>query len=302
MSGFGPGGFGTVGFGTGASGAALTFTLVSVTPVAENRLRLTYSDAVYYSGIGDPQDAANISKFSVAVDPTTTGLDGAPGRPVGVMKAVLSPAAEVGSLYGWCIDLLLDRAMSPHPVQYTVTSDGVWNASRTAVDPVSLPFVGLHMELARPALDTPSRSRDFAFPPLATPANDTGLLTTPSSPSSPIATYRSNGRGDYAYDEGVVGLKKRVMRRLITRPGAFAHLGKSYGVGVPQQLKRLATAKIVQQLANEAQKQIAEEPDVSVVRVTASVDAANNLVRFVILIRSVGGQAISLSPTFRAAA
>lgn len=304
MSGFGAGGFGSTGFGTGgAMVPAPAFTLAAVTPIAENRLRLTYTEPVYYSGIGDPQDASQISKFSVAVVAGSTGLDGAPGRDVGVIASVLSPASEVGALFGWCVDLVLDRAMSPHPVQYVVTSDGVWNATLTAVDPVSLPFVGVHMELGRPALDVPTRSRDFAFPPLSSPANDnTGLVVGSVPAAAVLATYRSNGRGDYAYDEGIVGLKKRVMRRLTTRPGGFAHLGRSYGVGVPQQLKKLATSKVVQQLATEAQKQIAEEPDVAVVRVTAMVDAAHNLVRFSILIRAVGGQAVSLSPSFRTAA
>lgn len=304
--GFGGGGFGGMpfgGLGGGGGGGGPTFAMVAVAPVAENRLRLTYSSAVYFSGIGDPQDAAVTTKYSVAADPSSTGLDGAPARAVSVVAAVLSPAIEVGVLYGWCIDLLLDRALSPHPASYTATSNGVWNSTLTAVDPDTLPFLGVHMEIAQPVVNEPRRTRDFAYPPLAV-ANDQGGLITSSSNAvaSPVGTYRTNGRGDYAYDEGLVGLKKRIFRRLVTRPGGFAHLGLAYGVGVPQMLKKLATPMIVQQLISEAEKQIAQEPDVAKVRVTATVDAAHNLVRFTVLVRMVSGQALSVPAAFPMAA
>jgi hypothetical protein len=302
MSGFGGSGFGSASFGAGAA-SGLTFALVSVVPVAENRLRLTYSDLVYFSGIGDPQDAAMIEKYAVTVDPSTKGLDGAPARAVSVISAVLSPLSDVGALYGACIDLALDRPMSPHPAQYTVTSNGVWNATRTAVDPVTLPFVGVHMGIAQPSLDSPRRSRDFAYPPLATTNDNAGLITSSSNAIAlPTGTYRTNGRGDYAYDEGAVGLKKRIFRRLVTRPGSFAHLGPSYGVGIPQRLKKLATAMTVQHLVSEAEKQIAQEPDVAKVRVSATIDAANNLVRFTILVRMTTGQALNVPAAFPMAA
>jgi len=306
MSGFGSGGFGSMPFGdTGGVIVAPSIQLVSAAPVAENVIRLTYSRLVYYSGIGDAHDAALISKYAVVADSTTTGIDGAAARAVNVIAAELSALSDVGAaLFGMCIDLTLDRMMSPYPAVYSATSDGVWSSNLDAVDPATTPpFFGVHMEIAQPVINEPRRTRDFAYPPLAV-ANDQGGLITSSSNAvaSPVGTYRTNGRGDYAYDEGLVGLKKRIFRRLVTRPGGFAHLGLAYGVGVPQMLKKLATPVMVQQLISEAEKQIAQEPDVAKVRVTATIDAAHNLVRFSILVRMVSGQALSVPAAFPMAA
>lgn len=302
MSGLGAGAFGEIPFGDDGDLAA-PLTIIAVAPISENRVRVTYSRAIYFSEIGDPQDGADITKYAVTPVAGTTGLDGAGVRAVRVISVVLSPMSDVGVLFGACVDLVLDRAMSPHPTQYTASSEGVWSANLDAVDPSSAPFFGVHMEIAQPSTDEPRRTRDFAYPPLATANDNAGLVTSSANaPASPVGTYRTNGRGDYAYDEGIVGLKKRIFRRLVTRPGGFAHLGLTYGVGVPQKLKKLATPMAVQQLISEAEKQIAQEPDVAKVRVTATIDAAHNLVRFTILVRMVSGQALSVPAAFPMAA
>lgn len=76
--------------------------------------------------------------------------------------------------------------------------------------------------------------------------------------------------GDYASDLPPATLKKRVVRRLITKKDAYAHL-PGYGVGIPQMAKQLARPGVLALKAAEAESQISQEPDVRSVSCTAQI-------------------------------
>jgi hypothetical protein len=83
-------------------------------------------------------------------------------------------------------------------------------------------------------------------------------------------SFSVTGGGDIADHGDVEALKKRIIRRMISRPGGFVHL-RDYGVGLrTKELPRygdLAALKMTTAL------QIREEPDVEAVAVDATVSA-----------------------------
>jgi hypothetical protein len=100
--------------------------------------------------------------------------------------------------------------------------------------------------------------RDIANP--QTLAALRGLPNGGQLPSSVLGTYQPDGTGDYANDAGLTGYVKRVTRRLMTRKGAFAHLPK-YGVGLPDDVKRLQRPGFREAVAADAEDQIMQEPE-----------------------------------------
>jgi hypothetical protein len=72
-----------------------------------------------------------------------------------------------------------------------------------------------------------------------------------------------------ATNQGLASLRKRVLRRLLTRRGAFPHL-PGYGVGTAAEIKRLATPSVRARIVAEAEAQIRREPEVEEAR--ASLD------------------------------
>jgi len=83
---------------------------------------------------------------------------------------------------------------------------------------------------------------------------------------TPLGTPQASSDGALALDRGVPSLRKRIIRRLTTPKGAFAHLP---GYGITVQLKGLIRQDTIMELQNEAETQIAREPDVAAVRVIA---------------------------------
>lgn len=262
--------------------------------VRENVLRLTFSESVYWSGLGDENDASKAGYYDVAIVAGTSGLDGESTHAVQVVSADLDPDDPVALL------LTLDRPMTAYPSQYVVSVSGLANAGQTALLlPDSAQFYGVFKQLVTPDAAAPHPARDFANPQTLAALqgqNSVGVSGGPVA-SLALATFNVDETGDYAFDEGTTSLKKRIYRRLVTRPGGFAHLGNSYGVGIPQQGKHLARAATLQQLASEAEKQISQEPEVAKVRVSA-LNTNNGLVRFVVLVRTKAGIDARLTATF----
>jgi hypothetical protein len=80
------------------------------------------------------------------------------------------------------------------------------------------------------------------------------------------------GDGDLGNDEGLESYRKRVIRRCMTRKGAFSHLPQ-YGIGVPAQVKKLAQPGVREALAAEAELQIGQEPETQQVSCSFERDA-----------------------------
>lgn len=109
-------------------------------------------------------------------------------------------------------------------------------------------------------------------------------------------SYAYGEDGDYKFDEGLDNLRKRCIRRLVTRKNGFAWL-PDYGVGAVDEVKRLNTAVVRQRLAAEAERQFLQEPEV----VAASVKVVSpqpGLVIFRCLVRASDGSGLKFEAPF----
>jgi len=88
-----------------------------------------------------------------------------------------------------------------------------------------------------------------------------------TDPREQVGSYFADETGDYANHSGVASYRKRVIRRLTSREGSFRHL-TNYGVGTPDQVKRLARPSVRAQLAVKAEEQFNQEPETLSVKVT----------------------------------
>ncbi len=265
------------------------FGVIAATVVAENLLRVEFNKAVYASALLDDGDATDQRSYAVATVPSSVGSDGLAPRPVTVFQAALS--AGVLNAGGRFVDLTLDRPMSPFPSLYVLSVNNVRSLGglQPAID--SARGVARYFSVYRSIVPN--------LPELIVPSRD---IANPSAYSANSDSSVALGNfivqaGDYGTDEGLVSLKKRIFRRLTTRKGAFAH-APTYGVGLKEDLKRLALPSTRQRLCAEAERQIAQEPEVRRVRVTLEEqDAASGVFRYVILVQTVTGMnAKFLSP------
>ncbi len=81
--------------------------------------------------------------------------------------------------------------------------------------------------------------------------------------------YRFEANGDIGIQDAAISLRKRIYRRVFTSPGGFA-FAPQYGAGVA--VKALARPSTIQQLANDINAQILEEPDVTDAGTQVSID------------------------------
>lgn len=288
MAGWGSGSWGAGPWGGEGVGSGLA--LLTAQAVRENVIRLEFSEPLYFSTFLEPADGSDARKYVVEAVDGSAGSDGEVTREVSVVTAALA-GPDVGvsqTLYGSVVDLTLDRPMTSFPSIYTVTVSELFSSTLVdALPTASLQVMGVFKQLDQPTLDSPEQSRDIANPQTLLGAISAGI-STPDAPLL-LGTYTIDDTGDYALDSGQENLRKRVLRRLMTKTNGFMHLA-DYGVGVPQQGKKLTQQSVLSGLAAKAEKQIALEPDVAKVRVVPKVDPnVPGLVRFQILVRPVSG-------------
>jgi len=280
----------------GASLGVIAFS--SAIAIRENVLRLAFTEPVYLTKILDTEDASRIERYAVTPVAGTVGNDGSATRPVRVVLADYAPVEEVGVALGRnYVDLTLDRPMTPFPALYAVSFTDVFAAdlaSSVSSTPGGEVFPAVFKVLSRPTIDAARPSRDIANPQVASAASS---LPDPDDALN-LGSIRVDSTGDYASDDAVTNLKKRVLRRLVTRKGAFAHL-PNYGVGVPSYGKKLGSPTVLTALATEAEAQIALEPDVARVRVAPIVSLTTpGLVRFQVFVQPKTGQPQRLDVPF----
>ena len=105
------------------------------------------------------------------------------------------------------------------------------------------------------------RTWDVANPHLI---RDAGVVDPP-----PVGQFQINDRGDIAVETRVQGVRKRILRRIITARGGFFHLPE-YGVAQP--VKSLQRPADLIALASELQRQIEREPEVVRAQVLVTTD------------------------------
>lgn len=257
--GWGSGPWGSLAWGDGFVGG---LQLVRAFAVRDNAIRLQFDDAVYLSFLFDVPDAATPGKYNIAPI-GTTDENGDPIRAVNVVGVERVTDETDPARF---IDLILDRPMSAYPAKYSVEARDVYSADlgRILVQQCA-EFDGLVAAYLPPSLEAGVPSRDIANPQgLASAVQATQDNGTTAALS--LGTFAVDEAGDYAFDEGMQSYRKRVVRRLMTRANGFAHL-PGYGVGVPEQMKKLATPARLASLATSAKVQIAREPETASVNV-----------------------------------
>lgn len=81
-----------------------------------------------------------------------------------------------------------------------------------------------------------------------------------------LGTYQVTDAGDLGTDKtGEAGLRKRIMRRVMSAAGSFFHL-VGYGVGIQE--KKLITVDFLRRLAARIKAQVLQEPEVQEVQCT----------------------------------
>lgn len=290
--GWGGGPWGSTPWGGSSSG---TLTVVFALAIAENVIQIGFSEPIYLSNLLDTPDGSDPAKYAASVV-GGTGLDGSPARPVSVVEVTPSANPPPESEEGTFFDLTTDRPMTPYPALYSIACFQVFSAdlSTEISSPSSASFYGVFKEILQPSIETPSPNRDFG-----NPQSLAGAAALPNPGTATLGVFNTDSTGDYAIDSGLVAYKKRVYRRLITKPGGFLHLGTQYGVGIPQQGKKLARASTIGKLSANAQTQIAQEPETEQVKVSGvGASDGTGLATFTILVKTKGGQTQKFTPQF----
>jgi hypothetical protein len=272
--------------------------LLSVVAVRENVVQLAFNLEIYFSGLLDTEDASNPAKYSFTPDTSSMGWDGNPPKAIGVSSIALAQPADLGgdlppdAAYGSVIDVTLDRPMSPYPASYSVTVVGIYDSEliNELTEAVGV-FPGVYRRLQPNDSSVATPSRDFANPQTASDVEASALaVPLPPGTQANLGSFQVDDSGDYAWDAGLTGVKKRVLRRAISTVGAFLHLPSTYGVGFLDQVKQLGTAHTQDALADSWEAQIQEEPEVVAAQVTAIADPNNpNLVQFVAQVQTNTG-------------
>ncbi len=264
------------------------FNVLTVFAVRENTVRVVFTQSVYFSKILDLHDAFNPGAFAVApIAGTFDGL-GVAARAVNVLETELATSESVPPVLdaevGYFLDIIVDRPLSSFPARYTLTCTSLQNAAKSivlATDTHS--FDGVYRELQGATLERPGELRD-----LANAQTGAQLATEVPDELRVLGSYLVVD-GDYAFDEGNTGRKKRIFRRILTKKGGFAHL-PGYGLGVRDRVKRLARFDVVGRLSTEATLQIQREPDVAKAIVTVDFGSKPNLMRMHVGVRPRGGK------------
>lgn len=287
---WGGGGWGGPGLGEGLE-------LVDAQPLRENVVRLAFNRAVRFTQLLDPFDASDIDHYAVTADATTIGADSLPPRPVLPIVAELVLIEGAG---GRLVDVTVDRSFGPYPGRYLIAVNGLRATSGQplTIGRTSFPFDGLAMAPRDPSLSAAASSGDFANPQTVQGLGETGMI--PASAAKLLGTFPIDGSGDYGIDRGLRSYKKRVIRRLTTAQGAFAHLAASrYGVGMANAVKALGRAGVRESLAKEAETQIKLEPETRAVKVTVDQPAATpGVTIFRIRAKTISGEDVAMDVPF----
>jgi len=253
----------------------------------ENVVRLAFGKTVFFSGLLDPRDASDPSKYTVVPVMGGVGLDGEAVRAVSVVAVELPTIEELPSNdVGRFVDLVLDRPMSAWPTRYTAAVSNVYSADLLQqLASAARAFDAAFKEVQPPQFNNPRPARDIGNAPGG------GQPVGIQAGQIALGTFAVGADGDYAFDEGDDGLKKRIVRRLLTIKNRFAHL-LGYGVGVTTYGKQLVLASTLARVTADAEAQIRLEPEVAQARVRVVLDEQHpELVRFIVAVRTRDGAA-----------
>jgi hypothetical protein len=225
-------------------------------PVRENTIRIAFFAPVLINYLEDIRDSLTPNKYVVNAI-SGVGLDGNAVHEVRVVK-VMTVDGEPAQL-----DIVLDRNLSHWPCRYEVQAFGVYMATGALFpSPMVVEFDSVREEFVKPSVDFYRSTKD-----VSNPTSLSALLDpVPDVNDFNLGSFTYGDDGDYAMDEGVENLRKRLYRRVIVKPGGFVWLPE-YGVGITNYGKRVNSAGIREKLRSEMESQINQEPDVKASKV-----------------------------------
>lgn len=215
----------------------MAILLESVEQLALNAVRVTFTEEPKRFNENDAVDSLHRANYElVSKFPS-----------VQVVVADESPFAVV---------VFFDQPL-PAPAEDELQVQGVEDVTgATTVPTTALPLTTFAEELP-PTAEASLRGRfDIANP-----------QTVRDAGGGPLGTFQVTESGDLGNDTGRTNLRKRVFRRISTRPGGFFHLPN---YGVRQKDKTLMTPTALRDLQLSLESQITSEPDVVNARVRVS--------------------------------
>lgn len=281
--------FGLLPFGNVAPwGGAGTISLITIIAIGTNELVAFFTSAPKCKDPLGFRDARNPLYWSIApVDPVAIGINGEvvpePGKP-----RPRPPALWIGRCFRDPEDPTQVHIVTVPQLQTGVQYDvGIGPVRGAACEE----FSGLAtFRVAARNRPAPSSSRIAAidtYRDFANPVFELDRRTGQLVPGRGFWQYDETG--EIVLDDAAGSLKKRVLRRITTLLGGFAHLPN---YGVPPSLGTLARGDDIQALALRLQEQIRQEPDVrnAGVTVRAETTASGGILRFEITVqqRSIG--------------
>lgn len=226
------------GFGAGTFGGGGALHVVNALAVAGQTVRVVFDEEPVHQTPAGTMDALNPTNYQLfvldgqAVTPQALGVD--PPMVTGPALGVPGMSEERG------FDVRVDRSLIVG-IRYRIMARNVRSRVGGSLSPPqSADFMGI---VAVKASQPPSRRQD-----LADLANDP--LT---------GTYNLDNSGDIAVQDGLVSLKKRVLRRLQTGKGSYSFL-PDYGTKL--KLKSLVSVANLGDMQGDMIQQLKQEPDV----------------------------------------
>lgn len=284
--GWGSGPWGAFPWGLGGGAAPASANLSLAIAVRENVVELFFTAELEITGVLGANDAGDPLHYTITPVAGSVGYDGLPARTVTVLKV---ENVEDEGHAGTILDLTLDRALSPFPARYLVTVQNLVTLTLVVLTPsnASANFYGVKQPERDPTPEGILPSRDIAHPDTLSSALDP--LPNATDPLV-LGTIPVDSSGDYATDEGIASMRKRIFRRLFALPNRFVHLGAGYGAGIQAFLKMISSPTVRQKVATAAEAQIGQEPDVAKVKVKIQFDRNRpDIARFVVLVKPTVG-------------
>lgn len=290
---WGNGGFGITPWGGGGEFDSLQ--LRSAVAIAENTVRLEFNTAPLFTGVLDPHDASSANRFAVTAIQGTIGYDGLPARKVSPAYALVAPVENGGGRY---IDLFVDREFSPYPAQYRVTVNNLVTSEGgfyLNLDATSYLFFGVLRGLTENSAEAAYASKD-----IASPQTVSALAGVSDEFALTLGGFAFDSSGDLATDSGDIQRKKRALRRLFTKTGAFLHL-PGYGAGITGELKKLNHAAFRARKSTDAEVQLVKEPDIAKAVVQFISGSTPGITYLKVLIKAATGESFKIQVPLKTA-
>lgn len=267
-----PGGFGAESFGDPMGGGG-PLSVLAALAVGGQTVRVVFSIEPQHKTPAGGQDALNPANYALGV---AAGRATAPAA-VGVDRALVLPGAW-GVPAGTdlrALDVHVDRQLIAG-ITYTVAARQMLAAAGGGLgSPVSASFAGVvSLQIFRP----PERPVDFV-----------DIANPPA-----IGHFVVDSGCSLAIEDPEAGTKKRILRRLSTRRGAFSTL-RNYGLALS--LKGVTSNRQLTAWRSDAVAQILSEPDVTAASVQVSL-AVYDVVFIDVRARTRRGNQLALQQKF----